>query len=398
MCDSLTFFASAFGRTALALPVSPCQSVAEWGALRGAMRKTVPAEFTRDEWAYLMAFLAPENLQAPFLEAFGDPVVPSGDCKGAVSVSRLVRPRGVVAVWLPNNVSLLGPLTLILLTLTGNRILLKGGSRSQDLTGAFLAFARRHLAPGPLRAHLEQRVHLEVFAHGDDRQRQMIEQADVRIVFGSDESAAAIHGGAPPLRGAGFSFIDRQSQAWIEVGAATDEVLSNLIRVFAIYGQAGCTSPRRVVLLDGTPAQAEALRSRMLELWPQVLRFKPPIHVASGNTMALQWAAALGWDAALAVNRHAVIGVGDLTLQAIDAPMFLPICPATPEEAVRQLPANMQTLGHAFLDPADPRWLRLAATTRIKRLVPIARMHHFGPLWDGQRFWSQCFEEIEVQL
>jgi hypothetical protein len=226
----------------------------------------------------------------------------------------------------------------------------------------------------------------------------MIDQADVRIVFGSEAAAVAVHSAATPLRGTGFSFIDRQSQAWIEAGATTDAVLSNLIRVFAIYGQAGCTSPRRVVLLNGTLPQAAALRSRMIDLWPLVLRFRPPIHVASANTMALQWAAAMGWDAAAAVNRHAVLGVGDLTLETIHAPMFLPICPATPAEAVRQLPGNIQTLGHAFLDPADPCWLRLAATTSIKRLVPIARMHHFGPLWDGQKFWSQCFEEIEVQL
>lgn len=391
MCDSLAFFESVFGRTALALPFSQPQVVAEWGALRGAMRKTVPGEFSRDEWAYLMVFLAPENLHAPFLEAFGQPV--EGGCP-----SRLARPRGTVAVWLPNNVSLLGPLTLILLTLTGNRILLKAGSRSDDLTGAFLAFAREHLPACPLRSHLEQYVHLEVFAHGDERQARMIEQADVRIVFGSGSAAAAVHGAAAPLRGTGFSFIDRQSQAWIEAGADTGEVLSHLIRVFAIYGQAGCTSPRRVVLLNGTRPQAEDLRSRMLELWPQVLRFQPPVHVASANTMALQWAAALGWDAAAAIHRHAVIAVGDLSLETIDAPMFLPICPATPEEAARQLPDNIQTLGHAFLDPADPRWLRLAAATPIKRLVPIARMHHFGPLWDGQRFWRQCFEEIEVQL
>jgi hypothetical protein len=391
MCDSLAFFESTFGRTALSLPFSLPQVITEWGALRGAMRKAVPAEFSRDEWAYLMTFLAPENLHAPFLEAFGKPV-------DGGRPSRLARPRGAVAVWLPNNVSLLGPLTLILLSLTGNRILLKGGSRSDDLTGAFLAFAREHLAEGALRSCLEQRVQLEIFAHGDERQRNMIEQADVRIVFGSDASAAAIHAAAPPLRGTGFSFVDRQSQAWIEAGAATDEVLGNLIRVFAIYGRAGCTSPRRIVLLNGTRQEALALRSRMLDLWPEVLRFRPPLHVASANTMAMQWAAALGWDAAAAVNHHAVVGVGDLAMETIDAPMFLPICPATPEEAARQLPANVQTLGHAFVDPADPRWLRLAAATLIKRLVPIARMHHFGPLWDGQRFWSQCFEEMEVQL
>ncbi|HLY19094.1 MAG TPA: acyl-CoA reductase [Bryobacteraceae bacterium] len=391
MCDSLTLFESASGVTALALPVSPAQLAAAWSGLRAAMRRAAPAEFSRDEWAYLMAFLDPDNLNAPFMQVFGRPV-------DTGRPARVARPRGTVAVWLPNNVSLLGPLTFILLTLTGNRILLKGGSRSQDLTGTFLAFARRHLAAGPLRDFLAQQVCLQVFAHGDAREQQMIEEADVRIVFGSSEAAAAIHGAAPALRGTGFSFTERQSQAWIEAGAASDDVLRNLIRVFAIYGQVGCTSPRRVVLLDGTRRQAEDLRSRLIDLWPRVLPMRPPVHVASANTMTSQWAAASGWDVAMAANRHAVIGVGDFSLEVIDAPMFLPISPATVEEAAAQLPPNIQTIGHAFLNPDDPRWLGFAASSHVKRLVPLAHMHHFGPLWDGERFWSQCFEEVEIRL
>jgi hypothetical protein len=391
MCDSFELFESPFGIAALALPVAPRRIIAGWGSLRSVMCKTMPSEFSRDEWAYLISFLDPDSLGAPFLEAFGEPV-DSG------RVSRLVRPRGVVAVWLPNNVSLLGPLTLILLSLTGNRILLKGGSRSQDLTGAFLAFARRNFADGPLRDYLAHKVHHKVFAHGDDGQREMLERADVRIVFGSDEAAAAIHGTAPALRGDGFSFIDRQSQAWIEAGADSDDVLRNLIRVFATYGQVGCTSPRRVVLLNGTRSEAGSLRSRMIELWPEVLRLRPPIHVASANTMAAQWAAAQGWDVEMTAHRHAAIGVGEINLETIGSPMFLAISPATVEEAVACLPSNIQTLGHAYLDANDPRWLRVIAGTSVKRLVPIAHMHHFGPLWDGRRFWSQCFEEVEIQL
>jgi len=389
MCDHLHFFESGNGRTAAALPFSQPQVVQQWVDLRGAMRRTVPAEFSRDEWAYLMAFLSPENLHAPFLAAFGQPV------EGG-KPSRLVRPRGLVAVWLPNNVSLLGPLTLVLLTLTGNRLWLKGGSRSEDLTGVFLSFALDHLADGALRHYLQQQVRYEVFDHGDPRQQQMTGQADVRIVFGSEAAGAAIHGMAPPLQGIGFSFLNRQSQAWIETGAATDEVLAALIRVFAIYGQAGCTSPRRVVLVNGARQEAEAVRNRMLELWPQVLRTRPPMHIASNNTMAMQWAAACGWDVAIAANHHAALGVGALGLEAIDAPMFLPISPATLEEAIAHLPPNIQTLGHSFVDPQDRRWLRLAAQTRIKRLVPIAHMHHFGPLWDGHRFWEHCFEQVEI--
>ena len=60
------------------------------------------------------------------------------------------------------------------------------------------------------------------------------------------------------------------------------------------------------------------------------------------------------------------------------------------------LPRNIQTIGYAFANPADPAWLRVIAHTRIKRLVPIAAMHHFGPVWDGQAFWRECFEETPL--
>ncbi len=392
MSSHLHWFRAGGVSRLVALPFDLDALLAAWAGLRGAMRRQKPDAFSRDEWAYLMAFLSPEQLEAPFRQGFGRRTSETGP------VATLARPRGAVSVWLPNNVSLLGPLTLILLTLTGNRLWLKGGSRSDDLTGAFLDFALRRLPAGVLRDVLVEHVRYDVFEHGDPLQQKMVAAADVRIVFGSDEAAAAIQRSADPVRGIGFSFSDRQSQAWIEPAAADDEVLGQLIRVFAIYGQAGCTSPRRVVLLGANGQQALELRDRLVALWSTALPLKPPAHVASSNTMALQWATACGWDAAPAPNRHATIAVGPIGLEPIDAPMFLPVSAASIEEAISQLAANIQTVGHAFAPGSDLQWLQVAARTKIARLVPIARMHYFGPLWDGQQFWRQCFEEVEVEL
>jgi hypothetical protein len=392
MCKHLHRFSSFRGAVVVSLPFDLDELIGAWSGLRSSMRKAVPNEFSRDEWAYLINFLSPEQLKRPYYEAFGAPADADG------KVSGLARPRGTVAVWLPNNVSLLGPLTLILLTLTGNRLLLKGGSRSDDLTGAFLNFCRAHLTDGTLQELLERQVQYEIFQRGDERQAAMVEEADVRVVFGSEEAAAVIHSSGNPVKSIGFSFVDRQSQVWIEPEAASDEVLRNLIQVFAIYGQAGCTSPRRVVILEGTERQARQLCDRVLALWPEVLRLKPSMHIASANTLALQWAEASGWDAAAAANRAAVIGIGPISLEPIDSPLFLPISSSSLKNAIEHLPANIQTLGHAFVAPSDVRWLEIAASTKIKRLVPLARMHHFGPLWDGEHFWRQCFEEVEVDL
>ena len=49
-------------------------------------------------------------------------------------------------------------------------------------------------------------------------------------------------------------------------------------------------------------------------------------------------------------------------------------------------------------DASDPAWLTLLAGSSIKRFVPLARMHHFCPLWAGANFWRQTFEEVELDL
>src|ERR1044071_5041689 len=95
--------------------------IAAWTRVQRAMIRTRPEAFTRDEWAYLIAFVDAERLRGGF--DFGPGVLP--------------RPRGRVALWPPNNVSLLRQLTLILPTLTGNRVRVKAGSRAAEPASAF---------------------------------------------------------------------------------------------------------------------------------------------------------------------------------------------------------------------------------------------------------------------
>jgi hypothetical protein len=391
MSEHLVTFESAGRCTAVALPFDLEEVLAGWGSLRVAMTRTLPPGFERDEWAYLIQFLEAGALRDAFTSSFG-----AASDASAARPDLLARPRGTVALWLPNNVSLLGPLTTILLSLTGNRLLLKGGSRSEDLTGAFLAFALGELEPGALRTHLEENVAYEVFDRDDPRNAAYAAEAAVRIVFGGDEAAAAIEALPHPLDSRAFAFVDRRSEAWVSPGRADDELVDTLIKVFAIYGQAGCTSPRRVVLIDGEPGDALALRDRMLARWPDVIRARPAPHVASGCVMARQWAAALGWDAALATSNGAVLAAGEPDLESFEGPMGLALVAASLDRAVADLPANIQTIGHALDDAGSPRWLELLARLAAKRFVPLARMHHFGPVWDGSDYWRQTFEEVEV--
>jgi hypothetical protein len=299
---------------------------------------------------------------------------------------------------LPNNVSLLGPLTLILLSLTGQPIRLKLGSSAQDLTGAFLQYAEANLPQGEFKDYLAAQVKAEMFSREDPRQQELANDAQVRIVFGSDAAAEAIHQLPHPLESLGFSFVDRESEAWLEQGALNEQVLTTLIKVFAIYGQAGCTSPKRVILLDGSDAAVRRLRDDLLDLWPTVIVGETPMHTASANVMAEQWARALGWDARCTSRNAALLARGTRDLPNFDALMALRIQGATRRQALANLPPNIQTIGHALESPNDPAWLKLLAGSRVRRFVDLGRMHHFGSTWDGQEFWRQCFEPMEVRV
>jgi hypothetical protein len=378
--------ASGFAAGTLVLGYDLELRFAEWESLRRAMVRGVSPEFTRDEWAYLVNFVSEYSLRAAFTRTFGPP---SLDTPPA-----LFRPRGPLAIWLPNNVSLLGPLVVVLASFTGTAIRVKAGSRSDDLCTAFIRYAINHLRDGALRSHLSEQVCIERFDRLDPRNAAMAADAAVRIAFGSDAAVAGIHGFPHPVESIGISFGDHTSEAWAELPALDDEAVRMLLGVFAIYGQAGCTSPRRVVIIDGATSDCKRLRDRLVASWPTVIRRDVPMHTASQNVLQAQLAAADGWEVRLAPRHAAVFGVGHMGNAGMTGLMSLGIVAGSVEETIATLPANIQTVGTILRD-ARKLLSRIGQTT-VKRFVPVAEMHHFGPVWDGQNFFRQFFEEVPV--
>jgi len=390
MSKCFQYFRRDDATVAVMLPFDLGRIIDDWCRLRKTMVRNVPSAFTRDEWAYMLMFLERDNLMRPFQQNFGYL------CGGEERPLRLLlKPRGTIALWLPNNVSLLGPLMLILVSLTGNALRMKGGTRSDNLTGIFREYVLSALESGVLKSYLENQTSIECFARDDLRNLELAKTARVRIAFSSDAAAQAIEVLPHPIGSMGIYFSDKCSEAWIESEAVSDESVDALIKVFSVFGQAGCTSPRRVVLIGGNYEKATILKRRILERWPKSAQRVPP-HTASENIMARQWAAAIGWDAELAANNSAVIAVGEKSSPVFSSHMSLPIVWADLETAVNDLPENIQTIGHAVVDASDPKWLKAIGKSNVKRFVPISNMHHFGPVWDGYGFWRQLFEEIEV--
>ncbi len=358
-----------------------------WSALPSLMIRSVHPAFTRDEWAYLISFLQRGNLEQVVAQVLGRRVAPA-------TPQLMLRPRGAISVWLPSNVTLLGPLTLVLASIVGSNITIKTSSSKKSLVSAFTDWVREHSASSFLSQFINECLCIESFDRTDDRNLTMSKEAAVRIAFGSDESICAIESLPHRLGCVDFFFANKQSEAWVEVECVSDSLLTDIVKVLGVYGQAGCTSPRRVMLLGGDHQQAFQLASNLAEHWANVIKAKPEPHIASQNILSQQVAQARGWSARVSKGHGAVFCSGALEAENVTGPYLLTIIPCNPQDAISHLPPNIQTIGHAVRDPSSESWLQAVASTEIERFVPLSQMHHFTPTWDGYPFVRGLFEDI----
>jgi hypothetical protein len=370
--------------TAVRLPHDLDALLAAWSAVRSRMARNVHPDFARTEWAYLTQFLERGSLLSVFRDTFGEPVPEAGHA------DLLAAPRTRVALWLPNNVSMLGPLALVLLSLTGCEVRVKAGSHSRDLCTVWIAWLRQIVQDDALRPWLD-RLRIESFDRSDPRNAGLAEWADARILFGGDAAADAVERLPHPHSSAGYYFTHKVSEAWTDPGARDPSMPVTLAKVFNVYGQAGCTSPKRVVVVGGTREDARRLATELAGVWPKAAPDLQPRHVASETVMAAQWARAQGFETVALGRNSGVAVLGECGPIPVAAHMAISIQWGSLEQTLATQPANLQTIGHALADPGDGRWLDGLAKSPALRFVPLAEMHHFSPVWDGMAWWQGLF-------
>lgn len=364
----------------------PDELLADWRAVQLKMARFHHPEFTRGEWAYLLSFCSPSRLLAVLQDClWSDDSVKTG--------RKILRPPARVGVWLPNNVSLLGPLSLVLLSLTGCQVWAKAGSKGRDCCLAFIEWLRENCPRGPLLTWLERDVKIEIFSRTDDRNRELAGWSQFRMFFGSDEGASSVEMLPHPPGSRGFYFSHRTSEAWVQPGVLSVDYAKAFARVFGLYGRAGCTSPLRVVVIDGDRDDARGLAESLADVWPAVNPGDVPRHVASEHVLAIQLACAVGKNvrsfprcAGFAAVEHSVVPqLGGLFSVSVQW--------GTLDEAVQSQSKTLQTIGYSVVGAVPEDWRRAFRDGEGARLVPLERMHEFGPVWDGIAWFRQLFTE-----
>lgn len=361
--------------------------IEDYSNLRKIMIRKISPDFSRDEWAYLCTFIEKESLKEVLNETFGSD-------SSNTSIKEAFKAKENLSIWLPNNVSLLGPLMLIYASLAGIKVTAKAGSSGYNISETFKKFILENLPNTELSKFFET---VSIFQASRDSKEvlRMSQQGDVRIMFGSNQAADSIRKMPCKVDSEYIPFVDHVSEAWFtNFEKLSDKDIQDLLKVFLIYGQAGCTSPKRVICIDFNENEIKDLENRILSTWEMLVKEDLPPHQASENTKAKQLALAYGWKVSEISRSKGNLLIGDFDCRPFVSHHSLQLIPTSLNQAIENIPEHIQTVGlqKENIDIS----LKLAESTNIKRIVPIGKMHHFSSIWDGFSFFKSFFTQLTL--
>lgn len=300
---------------------------------------------------------------------------------------RLV-PRGVVLHFPPANVETMFVYSWVLSELAGNVNVVRLPERRGPISELILAAF----------AEVSDSTAVVSYPHDDETTFTLSQACDVRVVWGGDQTVAALR--RVPLRpdATELCFADRSSLAvldadrYLALDAASRAGLAE--RFFADaywFDQLGCSSPRVVVWVGEPGAAARAGQAFFSELLSVVARRGYRVDTATALAKLTYAARAAADHPGARVERPA----NELTV--IDADGFVDVGPdfcgagtfwqvrvGTLEDLAGVLGRRHQTLAHFGFDRHELAGLVGALAGRgVDRVVPVGEALSFGRWWDG---------------
>jgi len=303
-------------------------------------------------------------------------------------------PRGVAFHIPPTNVDTLFVYSWLLSALVGNANVVRLSRAAADAGGPLLEVLADVVAAHPLVARTTAVV---TYGH-EEPVTAALSRADVRVIWGGDDTVAAVR--AVPLapHATELAFPDRFSLVLLDapaVAALDDGALGELAGRFYNdaywFDQMGCASPRAVVWRGGE-RDATAAQQRWFDALAAVVEAKG-YDVATGAVLAkLTHASDVASHGALAgldwrrnpVTVGTVRRLGELPRDSPGGGLFYTARVERLEELAEVVQRRDQTLTTYGFDEAELTALAVALNGRgIDRIVPVGEALSFDHLWDG---------------
>lgn len=240
--------------------------------------------------AYVASWCRRRNLEQLLEESLGDPRALDQHLARGARVSRGLRawPRGLVLHWMAGNVPTLGFLSLLMGLLTKNANLVKLASTQDDLLPQLL----RGLAATPGGDELTSAVAVARFSHSQVPVARAVScLADVRVIWGSDESVATVRALPAKLETLDLVFPNRVSFIVVGAGMLRRGDLKTLAQRMAqdisVFEQKACASPHTVFLETDSQEALESFAQLLMDALRAALRGLPKTPPSQREVAAL---------------------------------------------------------------------------------------------------------------
>jgi hypothetical protein len=303
-------------------------------------------------------------------------------------------PVGIVGHWPAGNIEIQPLLSMTCALLGGNACLVRIPTELRDMIAQLIA----KLVQSDKQSLLTSRIRLLAFDHGRlDLHRAVAQSVDGAMIWGGEEAVSTIRSlPFPPwarlaVFGPRISVAAMDAASWADAGTR-ESLCRRIARDVWQFDQQACSSPQVLFLEkkngESTADFVQALRTA----FEAENRAHPRESIEGALTSAICQARA-AWLLQNEANSAVFPATPDWTIlvghgaeipQPTQGKTLTVLEVDDLLEALARLDGNVQTLGLAIADPErESAIASLAATRGIDRIVPLGRMHVFGPPWDG---------------
>lgn len=318
-------------------------------------------------------------------------------------------PRGVVFHLPPTNVDTLFVYSWLLSALTGNANVVRLSESSLETSRVLMDVVNETLAAHPVMAATTALV-----SYGHQRDiTAALSDADVRVIWGGDETVATIRAVPAGPHTRDLAFPDRYSFSILDsdriVSAAEDEVAGVARRFFNDaywFDQLGCASPRLIVWNGDHDVASRASERFRRALRRTIVDERHPATSPSATLAKLVHASDMAARGSVSSITWDDNDLTSVTLTALDQLMrdspggglFYEMTVASLDELVPFVKRKDQTVTsfgiapdvlNAFIDRTGSRG--------IERIVDVGQALTFGRYWDGVDLLTEFTRCVSVE-
>ena len=334
------------------------------------------------------------------------------DFKATVSEYELVVPRGTAFHVAPANVETIFLYSWAVSLLAGNRnvVRLPQGISPRLIT---LLDSIRGLLDDPKWSEINKRNVILSYPRDDEFNRFFSSRADIRVIWGGDETVLHFRGLPAKPTVKDVVFADKISYSLVQTCrylALSEEEASETARLFRNdayqFDQMACSSPR-IVYFIGTEDECVRASRRFWDTLRRVVLMKG----GSSAEVSMNKLVVGCEVVALGCGGHFPYGLpdGGPTVVRVDiggaalrtncgGGFFFECFAAGYKELVPLVQGNDQTLTYVGFNRNEMKEISSVLCVRgIDRIVPVGRALDFSPVWDGYVLFSELTRRVSIR-